>query len=234
MAITVRLKNFLLGGSVLRQQLVRGAIGSFALNATNKLLMLLASVLLARILGASGYGVYAAAVALVLLLSVPTSLGLPILLIRLLATYQLREQWGLIRGLLTFANQVVLGVGAVIGVTGALVVWHFADRLGADKSAALWWGMALLPFVGLGALRSAALRGLQHVVLGQIPDSLVMPGLLVGAVTGMVGGGRLVLGCSAGVGRCPALYGHRRSFYSGSIVTHSAIASCSASFCAHL
>lgn len=141
--------------------------------------MLVASILLARWLGADGYGVYATAMAVLLFLGVPTTLGLPNLVIRLLASYRVHEEWGLMRGLMQRVNMIVLLLAIFLAGSGAVVVLALGERLAPVQTHALLWAMALLPLVTLGALRAAALRGLHHVVLGQLPESLVMPGLFI-------------------------------------------------------
>lgn len=92
----------------LRDYLIRGAGGSFALKLVATALGFIVSILLARLLGAVGYGTYAYAIALVSLSSVPATLGLPNLIIRYIAAYQSRAVWALMRGLLLQANQAVL------------------------------------------------------------------------------------------------------------------------------
>ena len=171
-------------GGTLRQHLARAAAGSALLTVSSKLLMLLTSVVLARWMGAEGYGVYATGMALALLLTVPTGLGLPTLVIRLLASYRVHRQWGQMRGLLVRGNQAVLVASlATVGLAVA-VIWASADRLGADKATAYSLAMLLIPLTALGAMRSAALRGLHHVILGQLPESLIMPGLFLTLAVG--------------------------------------------------
>lgn len=174
-----RLRGLWGGQGTLRQHLARAAAGSAALALSSKLLMLLTSVLLARWMGVEGYGVYATAMALVLLLTVPTGLGLPTLVVRLLASYRVHQQWGLMRGLLVRGNQAVLGASIVIMLIAAAVISGLGDRLGLTHTGVYVLALALIPLTALGAMRSAALRGLHHVVLGQLPENLVMPGLFV-------------------------------------------------------
>ena len=81
-----------LAGS-LRRQLAGHAVGTVAVNLTFKILMLVTSILLAQWLGADGYKVYASAVAVLLLHSVPTVLGLSTLVIRLLPSYRVKQEW---------------------------------------------------------------------------------------------------------------------------------------------
>jgi len=187
MALTAHLRSFLGTDISLRRQLMAAAAGSLVLALSSKLLMLLTSVLLARWMGAEGYGLYATAMAVVLLLTVPTGLGLPTLMIRKLASYRVHQKWGLMRGLLTRGNQAVLVASLLTAGIAAAVIWYFGSRFGSDKAATVGLALVLIPLTALGAIRSAALRGLHHVILGQLPESLIMPALFLG----LVGGGWL-------------------------------------------
>ena len=74
MSLKLRFANLVSGESALRSRLVAAAGGTLALHVSTKLLALLASILLARTLGADGYGVYASALALLLRLVIPAQL----------------------------------------------------------------------------------------------------------------------------------------------------------------
>ncbi len=180
------------GRGTLRHQLTQAAIGSALLTLSSKLLMLLTSVILARWMGAEGYGVYATAMALVALLSVPTALGLPTLTVRLMATYRLQEQWNLMRGYLTRSTQAVFLLSLLIAASASGVIILLGDRFEFANQPVFLLALALIPLMGLNALRSAALRGLHRVVLGQLPESLIMPGLFLA----LIGGWALVDGNS--------------------------------------
>ena len=158
----------------LKRRLALGMSGVFALSLMSKVLMLGVSIALARQMGPARYGVYAAAVALITLIGIPASLGLPNLIVRQVAAYRVHAEWGLAKGLLVRANQSVLAVTLLLGLL--LLVLQLLHRLPASYSAPLaWLTFALLPLTLFGALRMAALRGLHHVVLGLMPETLVMP-----------------------------------------------------------
>ena len=158
----------------LKRQLALGMSGVFALSLTSKVLMLGVSIALARQLGPARYGVYAAAVALITLIGIPASLGLPTLIVRQVATYHAQAEWGLMKGLLLRANQAMLAVTLLFGLL--LLLLQELHVLPASYSATLaWLTFALLPITLFGPLRMAALRGLHHVVLGLMPETLVMP-----------------------------------------------------------
>lgn len=173
-----KFQNLISGGSQLRQHLIRAAAGSLILSLSSKLLMLLTSVFLARWLGAEGYGYYVSSLAALTILSVVATLGFPTLTVRLLSSYYAHQKWGLMRGLLERSSQVVSFSSLVLAGSGAFIIWMLSKQLSESYMHTLWWAMALLPAVALGALRSASLRGLQHVILGQLPENLITPGLI--------------------------------------------------------
>lgn len=179
LTFATRLRNLRGARGSLRRHLTQAAAGSAALALTSKLLTLLTSILLARWMGALDYGVYATAMALVTLLTVPTGLGLPTLVVRLLASYRVHQQWDLMRGLLVRGNQVVFSASLVIALIAVAVIWGLGNRLSLVQTTVYILAMALIPLTALGAMRSAALRGLHHVVEGQLPESLVIPVLFV-------------------------------------------------------
>jgi O-antigen/teichoic acid export membrane protein len=177
-------------GPGLRWYLIRGAAGSFALRVTGTGLTLATSVLLARVLGAQGYGVYAYVFSIVSLLAVPAALGLPNLIIRYVAMYEARGEWGLLRGLLRRANQATLAAACGLAIIAAFIGWLARGWLAPEALATFWLALALLPLSVLSRLRLAALQGLRHVVLSQVPESLVRPGLFFL----LAGGAYLALG----------------------------------------
>jgi O-antigen/teichoic acid export membrane protein len=184
LTLTTRLRSFWGNDGTLRHHLARAAAGSAVLALSSKLLMLLTSVVLARWMGAESYGVYVAAMALVLLLTVPTGLGLPTLMIRLLASYRVHQHWGLMHGLLNRGHQAVLAASLLMAVMAAIAIWGLAERTGLGNAATYGLALLLIPLTALGAMRSAALRGLHHVILGQLPENLIMPGLFLALVGG--------------------------------------------------
>ncbi len=155
----------------LRTFLVRGVLGSGALKVAQALLSLVLAILLARILGPEGYGVYTFAFSLATVLAIPAQMGLPTLVVREMPRYHLNEEWGLLRGLLRRANQAVLGFTILLMLAAAVVLWLFGEADEAQRMT-IAWALLLVPLIALGGLRSAALRGLHKVVQGQFSELL--------------------------------------------------------------
>ncbi|MEX1197409.1 MAG: oligosaccharide flippase family protein [Pseudohongiellaceae bacterium] len=162
-------------GGALSRQLLRGATGMAGLNAIKILLTLLTGVVLARVLGPEDYGVYVFILSLVTVLGLPTSAGLPVLVLRETARNQLTGHWGKLHGLLRSANGFVCAVSILIALgVFALLSWTpLGDQ--SDGTATLLWGLWLLPLAAFGSIRGATLRGLRKVVAGQLPEQLIKP-----------------------------------------------------------
>src|SRR5262245_47089066 len=106
--------------------LARAALGSFGLNVANTAATTILSIVLARIMGVSDYGIYAVVVAAVTLLGLPAVMGVDRLLIRDIAIYTQNGAYGLIRGLLVRARQLTLVLSLAIAAIAALVAWSLA------------------------------------------------------------------------------------------------------------
>lgn len=159
----------------LRSQLVHGAVGSGGISIAKRLVLLATAVLLVRILGADGYGVYAYASSLVMILSVLAHFGLPNLIVREVAANLENREWGRIRGLLQRATQASLLFSTLVVAIGAVFGWLLSERIEALEWRTFAWALALVPLGALAAVRSATLRGLHHVVKGQLPEGLIRP-----------------------------------------------------------
>lgn len=145
----------------------------------NTLFGLAVAVLLARSLGAGGYGVYAFAFSLVSLIAVPAQLGVPQLLVREIARYRFQKEWGLLRGLLRRSNQIVVGFSLALGAVAAGVAWFLYSRADLVQTETFLWALPLIPLIALGNIRGAALRGLRRVIQGQLPEMVLRPGFLL-------------------------------------------------------
>lgn len=176
-------------GEGLRAQLVRGVLGIGGLHLLSIPLNLLASVVLARALGPSGYGEYVFVLSVVTMVALPVSGAGAQLITREVAVYHQGNEWALMRGMLRRAYQwVIYGSLILVAITLAIAVmkaqWRLDDRWTLVIPAVL-----LIPFLGLVAIKSNALRGLRYTTLAQIPDLLIKPGAHL-----VIIGGLLILG----------------------------------------
>lgn len=155
------------------------ALASLVLHVLAKLLLLATSILLARWLGPVQFGIYASALAILLILKVPAQLGLPTLLVRLLPTYLAREKPALLNGALRMSFMATLTMSLAVSLVAALVVSTFASHLSAQHAATLLWALAVLPLATALSLTSGILRGFHRIVSGQLAEIVIVPAALL-------------------------------------------------------
>ena len=163
-------------------RLLLDAGGLLALRVAFGGLSFVVTIILARTLGTEGFGAYSYAFAWMVLLGVPAIFGMDQLLIREIATYRLHSQWHLVRGLLRTANRSVFMVSVCLAMVAGVSAWFLRGRWTPDMVATFWLSLIFLPLISLTRVRQGALQGLQHVVLGSIPERLIQPTLFLGFV----------------------------------------------------
>lgn len=158
-----------------RSRLLKAGVASIFVKICNILLNLMITVILARLLGAAGYGVYAYAFALVQIIGIPVKMGMPTLLVRKVAAYHAREDWGLMKGIFRTVIQSVFAVGVILALVSWLLAVWFSEGVPNEKLTTFGWSLLLMLAIALGQVRGAALTGLRLVVLGQFPERIIRP-----------------------------------------------------------
>jgi O-antigen/teichoic acid export membrane protein len=156
--------------------LIRRTGGVGALRIVAGLLGFAGTVVLARLLGGREYGYYALSLAWASFLAEPTMEGLGKLLLRAVARYEVTRDWARMSGVIRRMNQLVLTISSVIVCVGSLVA---VALLGPSLRVPFILGMFLVGLIGLTFLREAVMQGLGHVVIGQIPEFIIRPVLLL-------------------------------------------------------
>src|SRR5262245_48920339 len=119
-------------GPGLAASLGRETVVHLALKATGSLLVVTVEALIARRLGAEGYGRYAIALTLVQVLAVGGQCGLDGAAVRFAAALRAQESWPRLRGFVRFAAWAPLLAGAGIALVAAAVMTGLRARLGED------------------------------------------------------------------------------------------------------
>lgn len=171
-------RNKLAKTSNLQKFLAKAVAGTFGLKVLNAVLLYFNSLLLARILGAKGFGLYSYANAWAYLLLIPSALGLEGLILREVAVYKTQSQWNKIKGLLDWSNKIVLLNSICIAILAATGFWLFTS----PKNLETIWVMSIVligvPADTLARLRQPAMRAVDSIVLGQLPETIIRPLLL--------------------------------------------------------
>ena len=157
----------------LRNYLIRGTAGVFVLQIMATGLGFVTNILLARFLGATGYGVYSYIFAWLGLLMVVSMFGFGRLLVREIASYQTSSSLGLIHGLLRFVGTRSFLISIAVALITWLATWLFKGYLDPQIFPAFWIALTILPFLTLSALTDSTFQGFKNIILGRIPQVLI-------------------------------------------------------------
>ena len=157
--------------------LLRGSGVALVLNTLGALLVLSVQIVLARQMGAEGFGIYAFVLSWVVVLMLPAQGGFEVTLVRFLAPYRKQGEHGLLRGLL----RASLCWTSLAGVAIAFFLYLGSSRWVAapELRAAFLMGCFLLPVLSLSSLRQAALRAFKMIAKARLPDMVIRPGALL-------------------------------------------------------
>lgn len=168
-----------LQGNELRSNLLRSSILSIAIKVFGLAFSLITAIILARALGPEQYGIYSYVLAIVSILAIPAMFGLPSLIVRETAKAQLKQEWGIISGIWSWANNITASLSLLITLVAAGVLWLNRDSFSPIQFLTFAWGLAFIPLSALAALRGASLRGLRKVIQGQLPEQVIKPILFI-------------------------------------------------------
>lgn len=131
------------------------------------------TLFLTRSLKPAEFGMYSYALALIMILNVPVSNGWAILILRRVGGAKTPANWREAKGLIQTGNRAAAVICGLVLAFGFLVIHFSQPEFLTYGIAALLVGVMF--FDQLSALRLAALRGLNHPVLGQMPEMVVRP-----------------------------------------------------------
>ena len=166
------------GDTITSSKLFKGSAGIIVLRVISGGLSFVISLILARLLGAKGYGIYAYSLAWIGFLFVPAVLGFDRLLVRDISVYKTRSDWSLMRGLIQFSQQASASFSLII--VGVAVFISMGLGINSDPifMHTFFFALILLPLSVLITLKQSILRGLEKVILGHVPEMLIKPFLL--------------------------------------------------------
>ena len=176
------LSNHCLGRTALRlavtspaKQISKAAVSLGALHAGSMGLAFVVGALLARILGPSGYGIYALAMVIVTFAGMFVEFGLPILSMREFARALETGQFGAAKGLIRWTNIIVLSLWALLAATCVVLIRFGEFSEHRALLLTLIWGLALIPLTALAKIRGLALLAMGRVFAGQFAVLILRP-----------------------------------------------------------
>lgn len=155
---------------------LKSSLGSLLINSGNKVLVFISGVLLVRILGNEQYGIYSYILSFIYVLIIPAEYGVSTLVVRETAKGIADENRNGIIGIWRWSLKVTILLCGIILIFSFLGLLWGGNYFSYLEKIAFIWALSLLPFQATIYLASAALRGLKYIILGQLPELIVLPG----------------------------------------------------------
>lgn len=151
-------------------RIMRGGVGSFALNIANQILLFGITVLLTRLMLPEEYGLYAIILSLMMILALPFAGGFSLFTVRQIALTHAQQKYHVMKGLQQFGFFWIVFGSAIIGLLAYIILPFVVEDVAAYRK-----GLGLLILPPLLVFAGAILRGLHHVVMGRLPEYLIQP-----------------------------------------------------------
>lgn len=143
------------------------------------LLTYLVQVFLARWMGRTEFGIYEYVVAWSILLAIPAGLGLPHTVLRFVSEYQVKEEWGLLRGIIRSSWLMTILASLVVSLLAAGVILLLNYYHPFTYATPLLIGIGLIPLQALVNLQLETSRAAKDVTLAYTPSRIILPVLIV-------------------------------------------------------
>lgn len=153
----------------------------------------LTSILLARTFGPSNYGLFTFVSSITFIVALPLSGGLPDLIVREVARYELHSEWALMAGLMRRAHQFILIATIVIVLPVALIALIKWKTTSSPIWPVLFVSMWMIPLLGLSSIRAGYLKGRRRALAGNSPEFLVRPVVFLGSILILLGSAHATL-----------------------------------------
>ncbi|MGA7998505.1 MAG: oligosaccharide flippase family protein [Bradyrhizobium sp.] len=166
-------------GSAPIKRVAFGGATAFAIFMASAGVTACAQLLVARLIGAETYGVYAYVIAWMTILAYFSALGFDIALLRFVSAYQTTGAWSLARGVIQYAERRTLAVGILVMLMGTLAIFCWPRQFSPELRNTFLVGFVLVPLWALLWVRCSIVRAFGGVVLALVPDKVVRDGLLL-------------------------------------------------------
>ena len=163
------------------ERVKRGGVAAFGIFIVGAGLTYCSQLLIARIVGADAFGIYAYVFAWMVVLAYFSALGFDVALLRFVPAYRAERAYPLLKGVIQYAERRAMAVSIGIVAIGTLVVLLTPGMSSPLKNTFLV-GFVLVPVWALLWIRSSAVRAFGGVISALAPDRMVRDGMLLAIV----------------------------------------------------
>lgn len=163
---------------ILGSRAVREVFGSLLLRIGNRILQIVVSIMVARLLPLNEFGLFSIVISTVMVFQAFSIFGTPQFVQREIAIATSQQMWDRIKSLMRWSSLIVTLVSIAILLT--LYAWECLGGLMLPENKnAFAVGILIIPTMAFLQLWQAQLRGYGSIIAGQIPETLVKPVLFI-------------------------------------------------------
>jgi O-antigen/teichoic acid export membrane protein len=156
-------------------------MGTASVNLFAKVIGVMTGIIYARYLGPEQFGLYAYVMSILVLLTLPVIAGLPNLIVREIANFQLEERWEYLSGIIKWSRYYVLIISFITLVITILAIYY--DFFTPPVATLLIIALVIIPLRGLLTQQGAILNGFRKPILAQIPSQILAPLITLGLLS---------------------------------------------------
>ncbi|MBV9114711.1 MAG: polysaccharide biosynthesis C-terminal domain-containing protein [Hyphomicrobiales bacterium] len=160
------------------ERVKRGGVAAFGIFVIGAGLTYCSQLLIARLVGADTFGIYAYVFAWMVVLAYFSALGFDVALLRFVPAYRAERAYALLKGVIQYAERRAMAVSAGVIALGILVVC-LAPGMSSTLRNTFIVGFFLVPVWALLWIRSSAVRAFGGVIAALAPDRMVRDGMLL-------------------------------------------------------
>lgn len=168
-----------LRGKDAKAQLVKGTGEALVVKGSSLFVSFALTILLSNTMGAEGYGVYAYVFSWINLLIILGRFGFDSVLVRYVAAYQAKHNWGAFSGIMRRSKQIVFLCSFILWLLLCASLFFLQNRLGPALSVTFLVGAIVLLLEPQINLCQSILRALGHIALSNLPLMVIRPAIVV-------------------------------------------------------
>jgi len=163
----------------MQKELIRkikiNSIGTLFLKGGYIILGFISSILLARFLGASQYGEYSYLISIMTIGIVFIEFGFPTFLIRRISELNINENAQSIVTIIWNSLYFLF----FISILGTFIIYILLDHIKIENKILYYWLIPIAISMTFSSYRASIMRGLNKVIIGQLPDEIGKPFLII-------------------------------------------------------
>lgn len=167
---------------LMRSSLFRGASISFLLRLVDMAIGYGSTIVLARFLGLSEFGQYSLLISLVMVLTIPTSFGIPTMMVRETGKAFAAGHLNIVPALKHWAYTRIISISVPLLAIAVVIIWLGEGIFVGDDQLAATLSLLLVVLIPLSGVRGSILRGLDRIFASQLSIRLVRPACVLGIV----------------------------------------------------